>query len=374
MNGKARQSCESRLQILRLIREGGYSRAELARRLSFSRAAVSMIVDRLIASGLVSEGACERGTRGRAPILLSLRPSGAYAVGINLRRDRLALGIFDLCGSAILQREYPHTLGKEAVLDSIAELISEERRRLPILGIGMLVPGPLDPERKRILTPSGLSEWHGLSVAALERRLGLRITLEKDTTALALAEAAQNPTVKDFLVLHADGGLGAALVSNGELFRSQRGDVAELGHTTLIFGGELCSCGRRGCAERYVSIPRLLSRASALADRSIGWRELLTLAESSPAYANLLSEQSEALGAVCVNAVNLFAPSVIYLEGLLSENADAYAKKIEPMLHTEAFGEHGRDVRLLPSSLSGYSGAAIAAAPAFEKFFQGEWQ
>ena len=81
----------NRLSILRAVREGDISRAELARRTGLTRAAVTLLVDGLIGEGLLAEGVAVRSDKGRRPTMLSLGDGGGLAIGIDLSREACAL-------------------------------------------------------------------------------------------------------------------------------------------------------------------------------------------------------------------------------------------------------------------------------------------
>ena len=86
-------------RILSLLRrEGSLSRAEIARRLSLTRSAMTYLAEGLMATGLVAEAeapAANRQSRdaGRPGVALSLDPTGGYFLGaeIGVRLIRLAL-------------------------------------------------------------------------------------------------------------------------------------------------------------------------------------------------------------------------------------------------------------------------------------------
>lgn len=74
------------LGILRV--SGPVSRAELARRLSLTRASITGMIDDLLARGMVSERAREdspeRRDVGRPGIDIALEPKGAYFFGVEI--------------------------------------------------------------------------------------------------------------------------------------------------------------------------------------------------------------------------------------------------------------------------------------------------
>ena len=47
-------------------------------------------------------------------------------------------------------------------------------------------------------------------------------------------------------------GVGAAVVMDGRGYRGANSNAGEWGHTTLVYDGDLCRCGARGCLEAYI--------------------------------------------------------------------------------------------------------------------------
>ncbi len=362
----------NRLLLLQRIREGEISRAELARQTGLSRASVTLITDEFIREGLVREGAALRTANGRRPTLLRLREDAFHTVGLDFCRDGIHVCITNLAMQPTLQDFIPKDTEIEETLQKIEEIVKCSQRQNRILGVGISAPGPLDVLSQRILTPSDMEPWHGFSVQTISARLGLPIFFEKDTNALAIAEKYAQGQKRDFLVLLADHGLGSALIHKGRLFASAGGFGCELGHTVIDPNGPPCSCGRRGCAELSVSIPALLKKAEREGCRQ-NWESLVNGAIAGNADCKrLLSEYADTLGDICLNAINLFEPAQIVLEGRLADAQPFLAPRIEAKIHTRAFTESGRRVRILPSRLPAPARAVAAAALVLEHYFMGE--
>ncbi|MBE6553809.1 MAG: ROK family transcriptional regulator [Ruminococcaceae bacterium] len=362
----------NRFLLLQRIREGEISRAELARKTGLSRASVTLITDELIREGLVIEGESLKTANGRRPTLLRLCKDAFHAIGLDFCRDGIYVCVTDFTMQPILCDFIPKDTEIEDALCKIEGIAKRAQLRNRILGVGISAPGPLDVPSQRILTPSEMERWHGFSMQTIAARLGLPICLEKDTNALAIAEKYALRETRDFLVLLADHGLGSALIHKGRIFASAGGFGCELGHTVIAPGGPLCSCGRRGCAELSVSIPTFLKKA-ACEGCNKSWEALTddALAENADCV-RLLSDYADILGEVCLNAVNLFEPAQIVLEGRLSYAHPFLAPRIEKKLHTQAFTESGRRVRVVQSLLPPPARAIAAASLVLERYFMGE--
>ncbi|MDX3135706.1 ROK family transcriptional regulator, partial [Streptomyces europaeiscabiei] len=224
------------LDLLRGAGTAGISRLELAERTGLTPQAVSKITARLRADGLLTEAGYRASTGGKPRTVLRLVPDAGHAVGLHLDRDELTAVLCDLTGTVVAERRAPLNLGAgaDAVVEGAAREVeallagaSEGRRAvpvdaapdpygsslLPVLGVGVALPGPLDHLHGVLHRVTGFPEWDGFPLrAALARRLGMPVVVDKDTNAAALGLAAVAGAHGSFAYLHLGTGLGAGLV------------------------------------------------------------------------------------------------------------------------------------------------------------------
>jgi predicted NBD/HSP70 family sugar kinase len=261
------------LDLLRGAGLAGISRLELAERTGLTPQAVSKITARLRADGLLTEAGYRASTGGKPRTVLRLVPDAGHAVGLHLDRDELTAVLCDLTGSVVARRRAPLDLGAgaDAVVEGAAAEVEallaaagEERSvapagpgedspdspLLPVLGVGVALPGPLDHLHGVLHRVTGFPEWDGFPLrAALVRRLGLPVVVDKDTNAAALGLAAAAGAHGSFAYLHLGTGLGAGLVIDGAVHRGARTRAGEFGHQVVQLDGPPCECGNRGCIE-----------------------------------------------------------------------------------------------------------------------------
>jgi predicted NBD/HSP70 family sugar kinase len=268
------------LDLLRGAGMAGISRLELAERTGLTPQAVSKITARLRADGLLTEAGYRASTGGKPRTVLRLVPDAGHAVGLHLDRDELAAVLCDLTGTVVAERRAPLNLGAgaDAVVEGAAREVeallagaSEGRPAasadtgddsygsgddsygsslLPVLGVGVALPGPLDHLHGVLHRVTGFPEWDGFPLrAALVRRLGMPVVVDKDTNAAALGLAAAAGAQGSFAYLHLGTGLGAGLVIDGAVHRGARTRAGEFGHQVVQLDGPLCECGNRGCIE-----------------------------------------------------------------------------------------------------------------------------
>ena len=352
--------------VLKLVRESPLSRAELSRKTGLTRAAITGIVDSLVSEGLLREGTTEKTSMGRRPTMLELVPEAYYSVGIDIARDGVRLCVLDFTMQAVFERFWGNEIESETVLFEMGETVLTLKKQYRFLGAGVVSPGPVDSVNGKILEPDGLDAWHNFSIDRLSELFELDVILQKDTAALAIAEKRFIGADKSFLVLLADHGLGSGFIYKGELFESAFGFGSEIGHISIDLNGEKCSCGNRGCAELYASIPSALKAARAFKPDII-WSELAQ--SDDDRYRKILKKQAEALALVCVNAINMLEPEVIVLEGDLCLGYELFKENIESIISERCFTKAGRGVKIISSVLGQNARAFSAANLVYEKYF-----
>lgn len=179
--------------------------------------------------------------------------------------------------SAALVNEYGHIHGyqarptnlrsTEATLDSIAELIlevikKENKQRTEIRGIGLGIPGLVDPSRGIGIASVNL-HWKNVFVKdEIQKRVGIPCVIENDVKAAVLGEFrfGESRGLENLIYLNIGTGVAAAILLNGRIYRGQNDMAGEIGHAVVDIRGPKCKCGGQGCLEAIVSGPAILKR------------------------------------------------------------------------------------------------------------------
>lgn len=89
-------------------------------------------------------------------------------------------------------------------------------------------------------------------------QLPVKVYNDADCAALGEAVAGAAKGCNNMILLTLGTGVGGGIILNGKVFDGYYAGGAELGHTTLIAGGEPCTCGRKGCLEAYASATAII--------------------------------------------------------------------------------------------------------------------
>ena len=228
------------------------SRVELALATGLTAQAISKIVQRLAAEGLIAPAGRVPSAGGKPRTLLRLVPQARWVVGVQLHRHGSTLVLVDLAGriaGTTTTRFDVSAATPQQTLDLLAAQIEAVVATVPrerVLGVGVACPGPLDQRTGVLHQVTGLPGWNGVPLRAeLATRLGLPVFLDKDTTAGVLSR----PGAPDRAFVYLGDGLGAGLVLGGRVQRGARTNAGEFGHQMLDPRGPRCACGNSGCLE-----------------------------------------------------------------------------------------------------------------------------
>jgi predicted NBD/HSP70 family sugar kinase len=108
------------------------------------------------------------------------------------------------------------------------------------------------------------------------------------------------------------------VVMDGHSYRGANSNAGEWGHTTLVYDGDVCRCGARGCLEAYIGADSINARLAAAAGEPYDPARLqLLLAEPthSEPVAQVFAQTVGYLGAGIADLINLFSPERIVIGG-----------------------------------------------------------
>ncbi len=259
------------LVLQTLYSADGLSRADVARETGLTRVTVSDLVAELIDEGLVVEaGPREDARPGKPATVLGFNRDAFQVVGIDLSDHATFRGaLLALDGEIVERAELP--LGGEtgdaatAILVAlVAELVALATR--PVLGIGVGSPGIVDPSGVVLSAPN--LGWHGEPLRdRLEARFATPVVVANDANVAVLAEHGLGGGDADMMLVTIGHGVGAGLVVGGMAIVGSRYAAGEIGHVAVgTDGGPECACGRRGCLEAWLAVPRLRAALADAAD------------------------------------------------------------------------------------------------------------
>jgi glucokinase len=181
--------------------------------------------------------------------------------------------------------------------------------------------------------------------------------------------------MQNFIVVSfGHGGIGSCMYSNGMPHLGSNGSAGEIGHTCIVDGGRLCSCGRHGCLEAYASDRGIIQTARELMDESDQPSLMRSLEELTVKAIALCCDQGdelalevfhrtgEVLGIALANVASILDPEAVILA---DQPADVFKWLLEPtkeVFNRNVFGNIRDKVRLVISDLNNNERDVLGAA------------
>jgi len=360
--------------VLNLIRRRQpISRADLARVSGLQRSTVSLITEQLIREKWVVYGPLGRLPRGRRPTFLQLNASRAILV-VDLRPNQTTIAVADVNGRFLSQEAMPTPDDAETAIANLSSrirrLIKEHRDRL-IEGVGISVPGRVDPVTQRVVFAPNL-KWGAFDLKGpLEKATGVHVDLENAAKACVLSEVwfGHTENVRNMVVVTVAEGIGTGIYANGQLAPGMNGMAGEFGHVPLDPEGPVCSCGARGCWEVFASNTAALRyyHESSTAEGPT-FRDLLALAESGDALAlKAVDKMAHALGRGMRMIVVGLAPEEIVVVGEIARHWKRFGPVIESEVAAAVLA--GKPPRVRPAADPGTARLRGTVALVLQKHF-----
>lgn len=308
-----------------------------------------------------------------------------YYVGIDLGGTFIKGGIVDDLGNIIVEDKVPteSEKGADRVAMNIANLAKTLMQKVglqaeDVCGLGMGVPGMIDSKSGNVIYSNNLN-WKDFRIGEKVSSLtGLPVKIANDANVAALGEVKFGAAkgYNDAIMLTLGTGVGGGIVVEGKLVEGNKSAGAELGHMTIMAGGEQCSCGRKGCLEAYASATALIrntKRAMQAHKDSKMW-EIGSLDavtgktafdyKDSDVYAKaVVDEYIEMLACGITNFANVFRPEIVLLGGGVCAQGDELVKPLQALVDKDIFaGELGPQVPVRIAKLGNLAGLLGAAA------------
>lgn len=234
------------------------------------------------------------------------------------------------------EKGYDSIIGKIADLGK--KLLSQQQvDPRDLLGMGFGLPGTIDPKtHKMLIGNTGALVGQELATdLALAFKWDVPMKLANDANCFAFSEAMsgvgwrhRQQSGQSFRELKAIGiilgtGCGGGFVVNGQIYSGKHGGAAEFGHMTLVSNGRPCYCGRKGCAEQYLS-GSAFTEIYGQADK-IGSKEIFEKAKSGESKAlAAVKEYRKNLAQFLGNLTCAFDPDFFVLGGGVSAQEIIY--------------------------------------------------
>ncbi len=376
----------NRSLIIQYLKKNGVcSRAELSKALGLTGASISKIMTALIDSGIVEEIGYIEGKKGRRSIGLALKTNLYKVIGVKLSRRSFSVGVFDIGGTIYDHCSEQIEFGSQLVdvFERIKKAINNYLERYEdTVVIGIAVPGPFNKRESEILLMTEMDEWVNISLKeAFGNTYKIPVIFEHDANAGALAEWWFGPhqikstgTMVHFLVGE---GVGAGIISKGNIISGSQGIAGEIGHISIDVNGKRCSCGNYGCLEKYCSSLAFLKHVKEelkTKTSSLSKINFLTVEDVFQAAKNgdelaitFVKEVAQYIGYGVVTLVNAYNPDIIVISNIMTQGGDLLLDEVKQIAKERLLDNIYKNTQIIFSEFSSDPTLFGAAAVAIDR-------
>jgi glucokinase len=251
-----------------------------------------------------------------------------------------------------------------------------------ILGTGIGVPGPVEPEEGIVHHTPNLPGWEDIPLGRqLSEMLGVPVYVENDVNLGTLGEHALGAGrgTRDMVGIFVGTGVGGGLILDGQLRTGFRNAAGEVGHMVVLADGPVCGCGRRGCLEalasrtaieRDIRIGLSTGRESLIPELAGKNASRLTsgvlakaLRANDPLVGEVMRRAQWYLGLMTGSIVNLIDPEMIVFGGGVAEAlGEGFVAPIRVTARQHFIQQMGADrIRIVTAQLGDHA-AVLGAA------------
>lgn len=225
--------------------------------------------------------------------------------------------------------------------------------------VAISTAGQVDSENGIVVYATGnIPYYTGMMVKkTIENKTGITTYVENDVNAAALGEAKFGAGVgkSDFICLTYGTGIGGAIYLNNSLYKGSASSAAEFGHMITHAGGIECTCGGKGCYERYASTRALIEAVNAVSDEPLN---AFTIFEkknmNNPKIRAVVDNWIDEMIIGLINLVYIFNPPLVILGGGIM-NEDYVIDLIDRKIYKQLM-ENFANVNIVRSKLGNTAG------------------
>ena len=363
-------------ELFQMLRDGvPRTRAELAKSTGMARSTIAMRVDELMRLGLVTPVAGAASTGGRPPSQFALNPGARVVIAADIGASHATVAVSDLGGTILAERIAPLdiTLGPIPVLtwtlETALELLAESgRTAADVAAIGVGVPGPVEFSSGRPINPPIMPGWDRFDIPGwVGQHLQAPVLVDNDVNIMALGErAAAWPSTEHLMFVKVATGIGAGVISGGQLLRGAQGVAGDIGHVRVARGSDVqCACGNRGCLEALASGPAIARALRAQGVDAADGNDVVDLIKRGNIDAiQAVRQAGRDIGEVLTACVSLMNPSVIAIGGSMARVGEHLIAGVREVVYTRSTPlatEHLSIVQSWAAEDAGVRGASMLA-------------
>ena len=298
--------------------------------------------------------------------------SADLTIGFDVGGTNVRGGVITREGEILASRTVPTSMDAEQLEADIVGIVDELRADYEVDAVGLALAGFLDPTCEVVRFAPHLPWRHANVRESLSQKLGMRVRLEHDANSAAWGEwrFGAGRGAEDWVFFAVGTGIGATLMTHDTIYRGAFGTAPEFGHIVVVPNGRQCSCGKRGCLERYASGTALPdtcadlrgSYETSLSADPTGKEITQAARRGDPLAVAVMEDFSRWLGQGLSIVADVLDPELIVLGGGVSQDADLYLEGAAQAMGQDIVGAGHRPLARVATAELGSAAGMIGVA------------
>ena len=296
---------------------------------------------------------------------------GGTAVKMGIMNSRGELLASDTASVNFDQYETPILQTVKKVSTVFIDEHPEYKDKLKAIGIS--ATGQIDSRTGVVSGTAGhIKNWQDSRIKEeMEELFRLPVAVANDANCAALGEywigAARG--AEDVIVITVGTGIGGGIITGGKLLSGARGIAGEMGHFSIKSDGEECTCGNRGCYERYASTTALVrminermkkGELKTFADNVSGKTIFEELEKGNAKLQAAVEEWIDYVADGLVSLVHIFNPSMIIISGGVSMQKERFIDPLSVKIKDRIMPAYRENLEIRQAALKNNAGLAGA--------------
>lgn len=331
------------IDIVKLLKIGNYSRADIAYDLELSKASISVLVDDLIKMGIIYEKCDGESSSlgGKRPILLDINKNIGYFIAVHFRRELCNIAVVNLeneileeCGMDVSIFD-DFRLTFNPIIEKIKEFIIKYEK---IFSVGISVPGKIGKKNNLLIDCMGIKEWSNIPLKEyIEKKLNIEVIIDRYACAMLtynmLEEMKKSmPIQTSSVYIYLSNWIGVSVSNNGKILYGTHDTAANYSHTIVTDSDYICNCGKKGCWESVASITAFMKEIKKIDGKysNLSFNDIIEKHINDYAvintYKNFLAHW---VSIGIYNIINTFDPEIIFIGGEMLYLGDSFIEEIK---------------------------------------------
>lgn len=331
------------IDIVKLLKIGNYSRADIAYDLELSKASISVLVDDLIKMGIIYEKCDGESSSlgGKRPILLDINKNIGYFIAVHFRRELCNIAVVNLeneileeCGMDVSIFD-DFRLTFNPIIEKIKEFIIKYEK---IFSVGISVPGKIGKKNNLLIDCMGIKEWSNIPLKEyIEKKLNIEVIIDRYACAMLtynmLEEMKKSmPIQTSSVYIYLSNWIGVSVSNNGKILYGTHDTAANYSHTIVTDSDYICNCGKKGCWESVASITAFMKEIKKIDGKysNLSFNDIIEKHINDNivvnTYKNFLAHW---VSIGIYNIINTFDPEIIFIGGEMIYLGDSFIEEIK---------------------------------------------